>query len=63
MVQIETDMVQRDRELKKLLVELREAHSDKKRKKLREKSNAIAVALCAFATMHQSLQVLTGDLV
>lgn len=57
MEQFEQDMLRRDNELKDLLIELSKAHSDKERKKLQERSNAVTVALCALVTIYQSLQV------
>ena len=56
-VQIQQDMVRRDNELKTLLLELSKTHSEKERKKLQEKSNAVTVALCALVTIYQGLQV------
>jgi hypothetical protein len=58
MAEIERDMVRRDKELKELLVELSKTSTEKERRKLQEKSNAVSVALCALVTIYQGLQVL-----
>lgn len=57
--QIEQDMVRRDQELKELLFELSKSTTEKERKKLQEKSNAVTVALCALVTIYQGLEVFT----
>ncbi|KAE9368313.1 hypothetical protein N431DRAFT_346969 [Stipitochalara longipes BDJ] len=58
MKQIEQDMKRRDNELKELLKALANAHNDLGRKALRERSNAVTVALVALMTIYETLQVL-----
>jgi uncharacterized protein (DUF3084 family) len=57
MAKIEQDMARRDEELKGLLIALSQAHTERERKKLQEKSNAVTAALFALVTIYESLQV------
>ncbi|PMD38004.1 hypothetical protein L207DRAFT_59761 [Hyaloscypha variabilis F] len=57
MKQIEEDMKRRDEELKELLQALSRTQNDLERKGLRERSNAVTVALVALMTIHETLQV------
>ncbi|KAN0094099.1 hypothetical protein V8E51_017283 [Hyaloscypha variabilis] len=57
MKQIEEDMKRRDAELKELLQALSRTHNDLERKGLRERSNAVTVALVALMTIYETLQV------
>jgi uncharacterized protein (DUF3084 family) len=57
MANIEQDMAQRDKELKGLLAALSQAHTERERKKLQEKSNAVTAAIFDLVTVSESLQV------
>jgi hypothetical protein len=57
MEQIIEDIARRDEELRLLLRELNQSKSSSERKKLKERSNAVTVALCALVTIYESLQV------
>jgi hypothetical protein len=57
MKQIEEDMKRRDAELKELLQALSRTRNDLERKGLRERSNAVTVALVALMTIHETLKV------
>ncbi|KAL2064630.1 hypothetical protein VTL71DRAFT_3767 [Oculimacula yallundae] len=56
MAQIEEDMARRDDELKALLVELCNSKSDRDKKRIQEKSNAVSTALYALVTVYDTLQ-------
>jgi hypothetical protein len=58
MQKIEQDMRRRDEELKDILTALSRTRNGVERKALREKSNAITVALVALMTIYEGLQVL-----
>lgn len=58
MQQIVEDIARRDEELKSLLADLNKSHSPNERKKLKERSNAVTVALCALVTIYEALQVI-----
>jgi hypothetical protein len=57
LAQIEQDMIRRDNELKELPIALGKVHSEREKKKLQERSNAVTVALCALVTIYENLQV------
>lgn len=62
MAQIEQQMKRRDEELRVLVVARSQAHTIKERRKLQEKSNAVTVAICALATVYQSLEAIQNSL-
>tara|TARA_R110002060_G_scaffold72578_3_gene81280 strand:- start:22 stop:657 length:636 start_codon:yes stop_codon:yes gene_type:complete len=55
--QIEKDMARRDEELKILIIDLSKTHTEKEKKRLQERSNAVTIALYALITVYESLQV------
>ncbi|KAH7416755.1 hypothetical protein BKA64DRAFT_276354 [Cadophora sp. MPI-SDFR-AT-0126] len=57
MTQIEKDMARRDEELKVLLIELSHTHTEKEKRRLQERSNAVTIALYALVTVYEALQV------
>jgi hypothetical protein len=57
MKKIEEDMKRRDKELKELLRALSRTHNDLERKGIRERSNAVTVALVALMKIHETLKV------
>lgn len=55
--ELSKQMKQKDNELQEILTEFRNTRSPKKKKKLRERGNAISAALLAFEVMYRSLMV------
>src|SRR5438045_1465301 len=60
LAQIKQQMKRRDEELKELLKALSRNHNKRERKALRERSNAVTVALYALSTIYETLQVFQG---
>ena len=57
LVQIRKDLIERDEEHQEILLELSRAYAGTERKRLQERSNAVAVAIYALVTIYEGLQV------